>query len=90
MDGDGDGVADAPWHFGTESEYPALTLDADGDARATWEKLGHQLRTGPARPGGDGDAGGPTGPTPASCYPRSAIDSTTRTKSACREMESFR
>ena len=38
------------------------------------------------RPGGDGDAGGPT---PASCYPRSAIDSTSRTKSACREMESF-
>ena len=84
MDGDGDGVADAPWHFGTESEYPALSLDADGDGRSTWEELGHQLvRTGPAV------TATPGVPTPANCYPRSAIDSTTRTKSACREMESF-
>ena len=48
VDGDGDGGADASWHFGTESEYPALSLDADGDGRSTWEELGHQL-CGPAR-----------------------------------------
>ena len=45
---DGDGAADAPWHFGTDAEYPALMLDADGDGRATWDEVGHQLRSGPA------------------------------------------
>ena len=45
---DGDGAADAPWHFGTATQYPALSLDADGDGQATWEELGHQLRAGPA------------------------------------------
>ena len=47
MDVDGDGVADAPWHFGTEAQYPALSLDVDGDGRATWQEAGRQLRAGP-------------------------------------------
>ncbi len=48
VDVDGDGVADTPWDFGTDAQYPALVLDADGDGRPTWEELGHQLRSGPA------------------------------------------
>ena len=44
---DADGVADAPWHFGTAAQYPALSLDADGDGAGTWEELGRQLRAGP-------------------------------------------
>ena len=47
VDVDGDGVADAPWHFGTDVQYPALSLDADGDGRATWQGVGRQLRAGP-------------------------------------------
>ena len=47
VDIDGDGVADAPWHFGTEAEYPALVLDADGHGRSTWQEVGRQLRSGP-------------------------------------------
>ena len=39
---------DAVWHFGTDVQYPALSLDADGDGRSTWTEMGHQLRTGPA------------------------------------------
>ena len=61
VDVDGDGVADAPWHFGTTAQYPALSLDADADGRSTWEKMGRQLRAGPtvaATPGVDPGAGG--------------------------------
>ena len=47
VDADGDGVADAPWHFGTEAQYPALSLDVDGDGRASWQEVGRQLRVGP-------------------------------------------
>ena len=47
VDVDGDGVADAPWHFGTDVQYPALSLDADGDGRSTWQGVGRQLRAGP-------------------------------------------
>ncbi len=48
VDLDSDGTADAPWHFGTDAQYPALSLDADGDGRATWQEMGRQLRAGPA------------------------------------------
>ena len=41
------GILDGPWHFGTSAQYPALTLDVDGDGRASWQELGRQLRTGP-------------------------------------------
>ena len=47
VDVDDDGVADAPWHFGTDAQYPALSLDMDGDGRATWQEVGRQLRAGP-------------------------------------------
>ena len=48
VDVDGDGAADAPWHFGTAGQYPALAVDFDGDGRATWQEFGRQLREGPA------------------------------------------
>ena len=44
---DGDGAGDAPWHFGTSRQYPALGVDADGDGRASWQEFGHQLRARP-------------------------------------------
>ena len=44
VDVDGDGAADAPWDFGTSSEYPALSVDANGDGAATWRELGLQGR----------------------------------------------
>ena len=47
VDLDGDGTADSPWHFGTNAQYPALSVDADGVGGATWQELGHQLRAGP-------------------------------------------
>ena len=47
VDLDGDGAGDSPWHFGTNAQYPALAVDADGVGGATWQELGHQLRAGP-------------------------------------------
>ena len=47
VDLDGDGAGDSPWHFGTNAQYPALSVDADGVGGATWQELGHQLRAGP-------------------------------------------
>ena len=44
---DGDGSVDDPWRFGTNGQYPALSLGADADARSTWQEMGRQLRTGP-------------------------------------------
>ena len=43
-DVDVDGVTggDAPWHFGTTGQYPALEVDFDGDATATWQEFGEQ------------------------------------------------
>ena len=37
------------WHFGTSSQYPALSVDFDGDVDGdeTWQEFGHQLRAGP-------------------------------------------
>ena len=48
VDADGDGVLDGPWHFGTSAQYPVLSLDVDGDGRASWQELGRQLQAGPA------------------------------------------
>ena len=48
IDVDGDRRADDPWDFGTTSQYPALSVDFDGDGQATWQEFGHQLRAGPA------------------------------------------
>ena len=47
VDIDGDGTSDAPWTFGTASEYPVLSADGDGDGTATWAEFGRQLRSGP-------------------------------------------
>ena len=47
VDLDGDGAGDSPWHFGTNAQYPALSVDADGVGGAAWQELGHQLRAGP-------------------------------------------
>ena len=35
------------WDFGEADEYPVLVVDFDGDADATWEEFGYQLREGP-------------------------------------------
>ena len=48
VDVDGDGAAGAPWHFGTDGQYPALAVDFDRDGQATWQEFGRQLREGPA------------------------------------------
>ena len=74
VDVDGDGVPDAPWDFGTPGEYPALSVDADGDGAATWRELGLQGRTFPRAAASEAGArgagvtagavpsGGPTAP----------------------------
>ncbi len=41
------GAWNGPWHFGTSSQYPALSVDFDGDGDETWQEFGHQLRAGP-------------------------------------------
>ena len=48
VDLDDDSVLDDPWDFGTETQYPALAVDVDGDGQATWQEFGYQLREGPA------------------------------------------
>ena len=60
VDVDGDGVSDAPWDFGTSSEYPALSMDADSDGVPTWRELGLQGRTFPraAASGAGASSGG--------------------------------
>ena len=47
MDIDGDDAADDPWDFGTATEYPALSVDFNGDGRETWQEFGYQIRNGP-------------------------------------------
>ena len=37
-----DGIADAPWDFGTSSQYPALKVDFDNNGIATVEEFGNQ------------------------------------------------
>ena len=44
----GDSARDDPWDFGTTTQYPALSVDFDGDGQATWQEFGYQLRAGPA------------------------------------------
>ncbi len=48
-DGDDDPAtgSDDFWDFGTNSEYPALKFDFDGDGTATWQEFGGQVRTAP-------------------------------------------
>ena len=41
-----DGEPDAPWHFGTSSQYPALTADLNENGSATWQEFGYQVRDG--------------------------------------------
>ena len=41
-----DGEPDAPWHFGTSSQYPALTADLNENGSATWQEFGYQVRGG--------------------------------------------
>ena len=53
----GDSARDDPWDFGTAAQYPALSVDFNGDGEATWQEFGHQLRAGP-----DPDGGSRTGP----------------------------
>ena len=47
VDRDDDVTDDDPWDFGTESQYPALQVNFDGQGTATWQEFGYQLRTGP-------------------------------------------
>ncbi len=47
LDLDGDDANDSPWHFGTGSQYPVLSVEVDGADGASWEEFGHQLREGP-------------------------------------------
>ena len=32
------------WNFGSANQYPALTVDFDGDGKASWEEFGSQAR----------------------------------------------
>ncbi len=48
LDLDGDDTNDSPWHFGTGSQYPVLSVDVDGADGASWQEFGHQLREGPS------------------------------------------
>ena len=47
VDLDGDNAGDDPWHFGTNAQYPVLSVDFDRDRQATWQEFGRQLRAGP-------------------------------------------
>ncbi len=46
LDFDYDGELDALWHFGTSSQYPALTADLNENGSATWQEFGYQVRGG--------------------------------------------
>ena len=48
VDQDGDSMNDDPWHFGTSSQYPVLSVDTNGVGGATWQEFGQQIQTGPA------------------------------------------
>ena len=47
VDLNGDGTNDDPWDFGTNSQYPALKVNFDGQGSASWQEFGYQLREGP-------------------------------------------
>ena len=38
------GEVDAPWDFGTSTQYPVLSVDFNDDDRATWQEFGYQVR----------------------------------------------
>lgn len=40
-------AGEEPWDFGTDSQYPVLRADINGDGDATWQEFGYQLREGP-------------------------------------------
>ena len=46
----GDAGTDSPWDFGTDSEYPALSIDFDGDGVASAYEFGEQERPRPRLP----------------------------------------
>ena len=46
----GDDTTDSPWDFGTDSEYPALSIDFDGDGSASAYEFGVQGRPRPPLP----------------------------------------
>ena len=46
LDLDGDGDGDDPWDFGTDAQYPILSVDFDGDGTASTTEFGPQ-RTAP-------------------------------------------
>ena len=48
LDLDGDSVLEAPWDFGSASQYPVLAVDLDGNGQSTWQEFGYQLRAGPS------------------------------------------
>ena len=37
----------APWHLGTNAQYPALMADFGSDGTETWSEFGYQIRAGP-------------------------------------------
>ena len=43
----GDSATDAPWNFGSDYNYPALSVDFDGDGTASWQEFGVQREPGP-------------------------------------------
>ena len=57
VDVDGNGTRDAPWHFGTRSQYPVLSVDVDGSDGANWQEFGYQLREGPTLTAASGSSG---------------------------------
>ena len=40
-------IGAAPWHLGTNAQYPALKADLGFDGTATWPEFGYQIRAGP-------------------------------------------
>ena len=47
LDLDSDTTSDNPWDFGTSAQYPVLSVDFNGNASATWQEFGYQVRTSP-------------------------------------------
>ena len=58
MDVDETSGADNPWDFGTDTQYPALKADFNGDGVATWQEFGDQRGSIPARTDYDRDNNG--------------------------------
>ena len=43
----GDSATDDPWDFGSGYNYPALSVDFDGDGTASWQEFGFQREPAP-------------------------------------------